>query len=125
MNKILILLFSAIFFNSCSNIEDTDKYKNADKYTVNIGDTIEIYYTSNTCCYHCFSNKEDTKHSKLIGEKTITEPSKKYVGSNHIEAFIFKAESIGVDTIKLKDLTATEDCDSSEVQPEIYVIEVK
>ena len=46
-------------------------------------------------------------------------------GCTYTGAFIFKAESIGTDTIKLKHLTATDSCDNNNTSAEIYVIEVK
>ena len=119
MNKIIILLLATLFFISCKS------YENKNKYTVGVGKVVEIYYSTNSCCYYCFSNEKNLIHSKLLDRKTLDDGPDDCVGCNHTAAFIFKAKSIGIDTIKLKHVTATEDCDSSDVQPEIYVIEVK
>ncbi|MGH1336078.1 MAG: hypothetical protein ACRBFS_08110 [Aureispira sp.] len=119
MKKITFLVLISIIFYNCSN------YKNKINYKTKVGEIVEIYDSTNSCCYYCLSNEKDLKHIKLMERKTIDEPSKDCDGCNHTEAFVFKTESIGIDTVELKLLEATMECDNNGIESKKYIIEIK
>ena len=119
MKLIVILSLTSLFFYGCSS------YENKDKYEIKVGETVEIYYSTNSCCYYCITNEESLNHVKLIERKTIDNGPEDCEGCSYTAAFIFKAESVGIDTVELKLLGATMDCDSNEIKPEKYIIEIK
>ena len=119
INHIKKLVIICDIFCSCNS------YENKDKYTVEVGDLIEIYYSTNSCCYYCLSNEEDLKNVELIEIKTIDKGPKNCDGCNFINSFVIKAKSVGIDTVKLKRLQATSDCSNNDVVPETYIIDIK
>jgi hypothetical protein len=119
MNRIIFLALIGVVFCRCK------EYENQNEYEVKIGETVEIYYTTNSCCYYCLSNEKDLKHVKLIERRKIDGGKKDCAGCNYTAAFVFKAVSIGIDTIELKLLGAAMDCDSNEVDSEEYIIRIK
>jgi hypothetical protein len=119
MCRKIIFVFASLILNSCNNYENTDLYK------VHVGETIEIYYSTNSCCYYCLSNEKELKHTKLVERKTIDSGAKDCVGCNYTAAFVLKAESIGVDTVKLKLLDATTGCNNNDIETERHIVEIK
>ena len=119
MKRILTLSIIILIFYGCNS------YKNKDRYEIKVGETVEIYYSTNSCCYYCLSNEKDLNHIKLIERITIGNGPEDCAGCNHTSAFVFKAESPGIDTVELKLLRATVNCDSNNVEAEKYVIEIK
>ena len=117
MNRILAILLISLFIYGCNNYED--------KYEITVGETVEIYYSTNSCCYYCLSNEKDLKHVKLLETKTIDSSPEDCAGCNYTAAFVFKAESVGIDTIELKLMGGTMDCDSNDVKPEKYIVDIK
>ena len=119
MNRIIFLSLFSLCFYGCGS------HKNKDKYEIKVGETVEIYYSTNSCCSYCVSNEKSLKHVKLMGKKTIDNGPKDCAGCNYTAAFIFKGKSVGIDTLELKLLVASMDCDSNDVKPEKYIIEIK
>ena len=119
MKQLISLTLISLFFFSCSN------YSNKKVYTLEIGESIEIYTSTNSCCYYCFTNKDILKHTEFLGTKRVDDGPSGCEGCNWTNAYIIKAKSLGVDTIKLKHLTGLENCDSSQVELEEYIIQVK
>ena len=75
-------------------------FKNKSTYSMNIGDTIEIYHTTNSCCKYCQPNTDKLQHLDFIGSKNVIPSKKGCEGCNWTSAFMFVAKSKGVDTIK-------------------------
>lgn len=119
MYKTLIFLIIGIICSTCK------QYENKDLYKISVGESIEVYYSTNSCCFYCIPNKQSLKHIALIGEKTIDKGPSNCDGCNYKAAFIFKALSSGMDTIKLKRSIASESCEESREQEEIYIVEVE
>jgi hypothetical protein len=104
--------------------ESEKKFSNKDFYNLKQGDTLELYYSINSCCYSCIENKDKLSHVDLLGSKVVTTSPTTCDGCNHVEAFIFKAVTKGVDTIYLIRPMATQPCDSSN-QVEMYIVDVQ
>lgn len=117
-SKISIFIAS-LFICSCNS------YKNKDSYEITIGETVEIYYTTNACCYFCLSNENEIKHLKLLDRKVISGGLDNCSGCDYFGFFVFKAESVGIDTIELKQLEATDNCDRSNIKPERYIVNIR
>ncbi len=119
MKQVLIISLITILFHGCEN------YENKDKYVVKVGESVEIYYSSNSCCYYCISNSEELVHVYLKETLTVDTGPEDCAGCNYTYALVFMAESVGVDTIELKSIQASKDCDSSNVIPQKFIIEVR
>jgi len=120
MKKIFFCL-SAISIIAC---QENKEYKNKEKYSLSVGETVEIYYSTNSCCHYAVTNKEELQHIKFVEDKVIDSGPKDCDGCDYTAAFVFKAESKGTDTVELKRLIASQPDDDS-VQPEKYIIEIK
>lgn len=119
MKPILYIIFPAFTLFGCNS------YKNKEKYEIKVGETVEIYSATNSCCFYCHVSKDQYKHLKFIEGKTVDKGNKMAEGNTVTTAWIFKAESIGKDTVVLRHLYAADECDSSDAVPEMYIIEVK
>ncbi|MCU0437829.1 MAG: hypothetical protein MUC49_07920 [Raineya sp.] len=102
-NKLALII---ICFIGCKN------YDNKERYELSLKERIEIYYTTNSCCHYSVCNKTLLKHIKLIEEKTIK--CSENEGGNCTGAFIFEGTSSGVDTVEIKFLEGSNECDSEE-----------
>lgn len=119
MKKIAFILLVGLSVAGCAT------YDNKERYELTVNENAEIYYSTNSCCFYCLANEDQLKHVKLVEQKTIDPGPSDCEGCNHTGAFVFVGTSVGVDTIQLKHLTATMNCDSSAIRVENYIIEVK
>lgn len=120
MKKIIYLVFIISGIFSCQK----KTFENKPQYELKVNEIVEIYYSTNSCCYYCLLDESDLRHLELIEEKTVDPGPRNCDGCNYVAAFIFKAISSGVDTIKLNHATATEPCQTNDI-PEKYVVVVK
>lgn len=114
-------IFSSLILQGCKN----KVYNNKLKYEIGVNEIVEIYYSTNSCCYYCVSNQSKLKHTILIDDKLIIPEKEGCDGCSHTSAFVFKGLSKGIDTLELKQVTATMNCDSNEITPVKYIIEIK
>ena len=121
--KGLLLLLGLILLMSVACSEKS--YVNKLNYELKIGESVEIYYSTNSCCYYCFAKEQDLKHLTFIEEKTVDSGPENCSGCNFTGAFVFKATSVGFDTIKLKSTIASESCFDASVAPQEYFVRVQ
>ena len=107
------------------NLYGCNSYENKDKYEIKVGQTFEIYYSTNSCCYYCIVNESKLKHLKFIKRRTVDKGPKDCDGCNSTEAFVFRGESLGKEVVEIKRLGATMNCDDKEVNTEKYLVEIK
>ncbi len=119
MNRILFLSLVSFSFYGCNS------YKNKDIYEITVGETVEIYYTTNSCCYYCVANEKTLEHVKIVQKKVVDNAPEDCAGCDYTVALIFEGKSVGIDTVELKLITGSNDCDSTDVKPEKYIIKVK
>jgi len=118
--SISTFIFLSLIFLGCKN----KVYNNKPRYEIGVNETIDIYYSTNSCCHYCISNNNKLKHIKLIHDKLVVPEEKGYDGCNHTSAFTFIGVSKGIDTLELKEIGVTMSCDSNSVIPETYIIEI-
>jgi hypothetical protein len=100
-------------------------YRNKKIYEVHLGERIEIYYSTNSCCYYCIDTISKFKNIEFLENKIVEPDPKNCSGCNYIGAFIFKAKSIGNDTIKLKfKVQSAPDSESSAEIVGKYIVSV-
>jgi hypothetical protein len=115
--------FIVLTLISCKN--GTEKaYTNKSHYSIAIGDTLEIYYTTNSCCQYCQPNQEQLKHLKYIGRKTIIKEPKDCVGCSQTSALLFVAKSKGIDTIKDATIGPLDNCSDLIKGLTNYIIQI-
>ena len=119
MNRIFIFILIGLVYSGCSN------YENQERYEVKVGETVKIYYSTNSCCYSCIPNNSELKHVRLLEEKTVDPGPSDCAGCDFTAAYIFKAETPGIDTVQLRIVAASMDCNSMDATPNKYIIEVK
>ena len=90
-----------------------------------VGDTVEIYYTTNSCCQYCQPNADKLKHLKYLGSKTIVEAKKECAGCSQISELMFVATSEGTDTIKDATIGPLDNCNDTIKGLTEYIIEIK
>lgn len=119
MKKLLTQLTIPFLLSSCTD------YKNKPVYQVKVGEEIEIYYNTNSCCYYFLDEKE------LQYVKKIREESKEGFkiiscdGCTTTTGYVFKGIKIGVDTIRLKKMYGGDSIGSKPILEEIYIVKVK
>ncbi len=118
MKYLINLSFICFLFSGCNS------YENKSIYKIRKGEQVNIYYSTNSCCYYCLFNNSELKHTQLKDKITIDPGPDDCAGCNYIAAFVFEGTSPGTDTIKLKRLGATMNCDSTDVEQERYIIQV-
>ncbi len=137
MNRIIFL--SLLLFTSCNESVDEIKfsvtkikdlavpnyYKNKPKYFINIGDTIEIYHSTNSCCKYCQPNADELQHLELIGSKIVIPSIKDCDGCNYTSALMFVAKSSGIDTIKDVIIPPLSECNESLANLNKYTVRIK
>lgn len=119
MVRLCVLLILSLVLFGCKN------YENKTRYEVSVGETFEIYYSTNSCCHHCFSNEKNLKHIRLVDNKMVDPDPEDCDGCNYTAALVFVAESTGFDTVKSYITGATTECDSISLGSVGYIIEIK
>ena len=119
MNRILLVALFLFIISGCNS------YENKEEYTVCIGESFEIYYSTNSCCRYCLANVTELNHVSFVKEKSIDAGPSDCAGCDYTVAYVFKGESPGIDTVELRFLIASMDCDSEEARSEKYVIKVE
>ena len=99
MKQILIILLILLFYYGCNIFDNNYNYDNKYKYEINVGETVQIYYSTNSCCYYCITNKHELNHVDILETKTIDTGPEDCAGCNYMYALVFKAESVGIDTV--------------------------
>ncbi len=117
--KLFSILFLVLLLYFACN-----KYENKSHYDLTIGDEVQLYFTTNSCCDYCLSNELSLKHMQLI-EKRIMNRADNCIGCEYNVFFIFKAESRGVDTIKLKRIKNPKNCKGDALATETYSIKIE
>jgi hypothetical protein len=137
MNR--IIFSSLLLFTSCNDsvnetkfpvtrikqLSITNYYKNKPKYSINIGDTIEIYHTTNSCCNYCQPNADELQHLVYIGSKIVIPSKKDCEGCNYTSALMFVAKSAGIDTIKDVIIPPLSECNESVANLNKYIVRIK
>ncbi|ABG58676.1 hypothetical protein CHU_1405 [Cytophaga hutchinsonii ATCC 33406] len=119
MNKLFLAVIIAVIFSGCNT------YQNNSTYIIAPGETVDIYYSTNSCCFYCLINEDQLKHIRLVDQKTLDPGPDQCEGCNATFAFTFKAGSIGTDTVKLKHLNALDTCTYPGGVTENYIITVR
>ncbi|MDJ1481038.1 hypothetical protein QNI16_11135 [Cytophagaceae bacterium YF14B1] len=127
---ILTIIYLLLTASGCTSKEVG--YTNSSTYQLHVGQTVEIYYSTSSCCYYCIVNEKSLSHVQFINRKAVEEHkkpedmSKMCVGCPSTFAFVFKAIKPGIDTIRLDRPMALESCDSTySKDQELYIVEVK
>lgn len=123
--QLFIHLLISFLILGCTSKTETKKYENKPIYKLKIGETVNIYYSTNSCCYYCFANEQKLMHIEFVEDKMIDKGPEGCDGCNYTAAYIFKAKSAGTDTIKLKSSAASLPCEESEGLAGKYIVIVK
>lgn len=114
------LVLACFIVGSCGHVGTKDVelveeeveivYSNKSRYTLHVGDTLEIYNTINTCCLHCTPNRDRLKHLEYLKSKTVIPNKPGCDGCNVTSAMVFVAKSEGSDTILQANIHPTQEC---------------
>lgn len=99
--KIVSLLSTIIVLFSCNGgrVLLPKTYSNKSQYLLEVGDTLCIYFTTNSCCSYCSPNATQLNNLRYIGRKLIVPEPEGCMGCNHTTALRFVAEKPGTDTL--------------------------
>lgn len=87
----------SIFFSSCTTFENKDIYK------IKVGETFQIYYSSNSSTYFTLDKKEKLTKIKLLDNKKVDNFNNECEGCTTNYAYIFKGIVKGEETIALTE----------------------
>jgi hypothetical protein len=116
-NNTFLITIILIFISSCIS-------KNKDVYDVAVGESFEIYYTTNSCCKYC-NNASALTTCSLVTERIIDPDLDKIMGGTINFGLVFKAISPGTDTIILITANALDSCNGSLSTIEKYIVHVR
>jgi hypothetical protein len=137
MNRFIFL--SLLLITSCNDSVDEMKfpvtrikqlakcsyYKNKPNYSINIGDTIKIYHTTNSSCKYCQANFDQLQHLEFTGSKIVIPSKKDCDGCNYTSALMFVAKSAGIDTIKDAIIPPISECNETIANLNKYIVRIK
>ncbi|NVK66659.1 MAG: hypothetical protein HWE22_18850 [Flavobacteriales bacterium] len=119
----LFILICSTWLTSC-NTKDASDYVTPPEQTVNVGEKVNIYYTTNSCCRYCAPNIKNLNHLKYLGEEVIIPYDDGCAGCDETVALVFEAKSKGTDTIAGRILEQSKDCSDTLTEFESFVIHV-
>lgn len=90
-------------------------------YKVGVGDTVPIYYTTNSCCYACFTTPSIMEYA---GAENVVPYPEDCAGCNSTDVRYFIAKTPGTDTIWLNILPASEPCTDTLSKQQAFVVVV-
>lgn len=133
MKKHIIILISILTILSCSQAVNKnespslteEKFENKKVYNVHVGDTIEIYYSTNSCCKYCLGNEDKLLNLEFIGRKIVVPEEKGCDGCNHTAALSFVAIKKGTETIRGGIIPPVENCSDSIPNLEKFIVNIK
>lgn len=124
----LIISFVILTFSACNEIKKDESEKselpkeedfiaeklklNKKVYSINIGEKVKIYHTSNSCCPSCFPGRYEYKSIQYIGSKLEYAPSYHCEGCTVLGSYNFIGKEVGRDTIYFRSISPRENCDS-------------
>ncbi|MEN9445423.1 MAG: hypothetical protein RIS47_2314 [Bacteroidota bacterium] len=125
-----LLLYLLVSCALLSNIMCTSRqkqyktYENPAVLRASIGDTVRIYYATNSCCRYCLLNASALRHTQYIDNVLVENSEDGCVGCNATYAFWFLATEVGTDTIYCNIATASAPCNDTLSQADRFIIEV-
>jgi hypothetical protein len=120
MQKIIFLSTLLISLLSCKK-----EYVNQPEYTLKKGETLDIYFSTNSCCEYCVLNRGELEAVTYENEITVEPYPDDCAGCSFTGAFVFKAIAPGTDTILLNVREASADCFELDGEPEMYIVHVQ
>jgi hypothetical protein len=121
-NSICIVVLFTILL-ACNSYTNNN-YTNSHAYHIGLNEQVEIYYSTNSCCYYCIANLDALRHVSFIQSKMYDRGKSDCEGCNYQAAFVFEGKSTGVDTLIIKHHTAGIPCDSLSISTQKYIIHV-
>jgi len=117
--KLTMLNFFALLLtlSSCG-------YKNKPVYDLVVGESFEIYYSNNSCCYYC-NNADELKTCSLVDEEVVVQAPRDVAGGTSTYSLIFMSKTPGTDTIKLTQVSGGDTCNGLMSTTEKYIIHVR
>ena len=120
---LVLFLLTSSLFQSCKNTVD---YSNTSFYDLKVGDELNLYFTTNSCCFKCVANQSRLKYLSLKNEYFVLDTEQeKCEGCNRTKAFKFVANSAGIDTIRINSFKANDVCNDSTTNAEEYIIRIQ
>lgn len=120
MQKIFLLSVLLATLLACKK-----EYVNQPEYTLQKGESVEIYFSTNSCCQYCVLNTEELDAIAYEKEITVEPYPDDCAGCNFTGAFVFKAVQPGTDTIYLNVREMSKDCYDLDGEPETYIVHVQ
>jgi hypothetical protein len=111
---------------SAEPIEEIN-YTNQETYNVSVGDTVQIYFETNSCCYICVANQDKYAHLLYIGEKMVKNDNDKEglcAGCNSTLAQLFVAKSAGTDTVQIGIYLPANPCVEGSGELDSFIVNV-
>lgn len=98
---------------------------NLDYYEMKVGDTLPIYYRTNTCCQFCIPKMKEIPQLKYLGNKLIYDCPFGKEGANVTASQNFLAVSKGIVTLEYGIVTPNDICDSLDKPLNKIIIHIK
>jgi hypothetical protein len=93
-------------------------------YKVKPGETIEIYTSTNSCCYYCGPDNQTFRAIRFEKQEVVEKEPRECNGCSHTDAWTFKALRPGTDTIIMRKMPGGQACTDSTATTERYIVKV-
>jgi predicted secreted protein len=111
--KFIYILFIFVLI-SCSNQQKGIKnFTNKKVYKLKVGETFEIYYSTNSCCYFCLSNTNQSIVNQISNKRIKDNLDETCAGCDALYSLKFKAVKKGEAYIYTKIVPASKACSDS------------
>jgi hypothetical protein len=104
---------------------EEEVYLNQETYDLKVGETVDIYFSLNSCCGMCVGNSDDLQSIEWIDEITVDRAPEDCDGCNTTYAYVFRAIAPGTDTLELRHYVASEYCESPDATVSTFIINVE
>ena len=77
-------------------------YENQSAYEIRVGEQVDLYILSNSCCRNCWLAQERVVHTGMVNERVVEETD--HIGGSNVLAWTFEGRSPCMDTIRIANL---------------------
>lgn len=105
------------------SLHTQNNYSNQTEYIVDVGDTVRIYYSFNSCCQYCIS--DNLSSIVLVDDREVDPGETDCDWCERVYAFFFQAIRPGTDTIFGKTVPASKSCEDSIPVEDKFFVEVR
>ncbi len=104
--------------------EVVPEYKNKEVYNIAIGETIDIYHVTNSCCRICVANLDSLQYTSQIDDSIIYKDGD-CAGCSYTVAISIMGIQAGSDTLRFTNQSGGSACGQEVYHSYLYIVNVE